>query len=66
LIRVELVPSTSFVECRVTDDGTGETNIRPGGGLKIIDGLAGSLGGTIDQHFGPQGSKCVLIFPAKP
>jgi two-component sensor histidine kinase len=34
LIRVELMPSTSFVECRVTDNGTGEANIRPGGGLK--------------------------------
>ena len=66
LIRVELMPSTSFVECRVTDNGTGEANIRPGGGLKIIDALATSLGGTIDQHFGPQGSTCVLIFPASP
>jgi two-component sensor histidine kinase len=66
LIRVELMPSMSFVECRVTDNGTGEANIRPGGGLKIIDALATSLGGTIDQHFGPRGSTCVLIFPASP
>jgi hypothetical protein len=58
------MPSTSFVECRVTDNGTGEANIGPGGGLKIIDAHATSLGGTIDQHFGPKGSTCVLIFPA--
>jgi hypothetical protein len=29
-IRVELVPSQSFAECRVTDDGTNEGNICPG------------------------------------
>jgi two-component sensor histidine kinase len=61
-IRVELVPSTSFVECRVTDNGTGKENIRPGHGLKIVDALARSLGGTISQHFGPQGSTVVLNF----
>jgi two-component sensor histidine kinase len=64
LIRVELMPSTSFVECRVIDNGAGEANISPGGGLKIIAALAEGLGGTIDQHFGPQGSTSVLIFPA--
>jgi two-component sensor histidine kinase len=66
LIRVELVPSTSFVECRVTDNGTREANIRRGSGLKIIDALAESLGGTIDQHFGPQGSTFIMVFPARP
>ena len=63
-IRVELLPSLSFVECRVTDNGTAEANARPGHGLKIVEALAKSLGGTIDQCFGPHGATAVLIFPA--
>ena len=63
-IRVELLPSLSFVECRVTDNGTGEANSCPGHGLKIVEALAKSLGGTIDQRFGPHGATAVLIFPA--
>jgi two-component sensor histidine kinase len=65
LIRVELVPSLSFVECRVTDNGTGEANTRPGDGLKIVEALAKSLGGSIDQRFGPHGATAVVIFPAE-
>jgi two-component sensor histidine kinase len=63
LIRVELLPSATFVECRVTDNGARETNIRPGWGLKIVDALAKSLGGSIDHHFGSKGATSVLIFP---
>jgi hypothetical protein len=37
LIRVELLPSLSFVECRVTDNGTGEANTCPGPGLEIVE-----------------------------
>jgi two-component sensor histidine kinase len=65
LIRVELLPSLSFVECLVTDNGMGEANTRPGHGLKIVEALAKSLGGTIDQRFGPRGATAVLIFPTK-
>jgi two-component sensor histidine kinase len=64
LIRVELLPSLSFLECRVTDNGTGEANTGPGHGLKIVEALTKSLGGTIDQRFGPHGGTAVLIFPA--
>lgn len=63
-IRVELLPSPSIIECRVMDDGEGAPTIFPGNGIKIIASLAKSLGGTIDQHFGPQGASSVLIFPA--
>jgi two-component sensor histidine kinase len=63
VIRVELRPSRSFVECRVTDNGTSEPNIPPGHGLKIIAALARSLEGTIEQHFGPRGATSVLVFP---
>jgi two-component sensor histidine kinase len=65
LIRVELLPSTSVIECRVTDNGTGKPIVRPGNGTNIIASLANSLGGTIAQHFGPQGSMTVLAFPAE-
>jgi two-component sensor histidine kinase len=65
LIRVELLPSLSFVECRVMDNGTSEANTQPGHGLKIVEALAKSLGGTIDQRFGPHGATTVLIFPAE-
>jgi two-component sensor histidine kinase len=65
LIRVELLPSLSFVECRVTDNGTGEANSCPGHGLKIVEALARSIGGTIDQRFEPHGATAVLIFPTE-
>ena len=64
-IRVELLPSLSLIECRVTDNGTSKANTRPGHGLKIVEALAKSLGGTIDQRFGPRGATAVLIFPTE-
>ena len=54
LIRVELLPSASVIECRVTDNGTSRPRTRPGNGTKIIASLAKSLGGAIDQRFGPK------------
>jgi two-component sensor histidine kinase len=64
-IRVELRPSMSFVECRVTDNGASEGIICPGHGLRIVEALARRLGGIFDQTFGPQGARAVLIFPAE-
>jgi two-component sensor histidine kinase len=63
VIRVELRSSQSFVECRVTDNGTAAANIRPGHGLEIVEALAKALDGKIDQRFGPQGAATVVIFP---
>jgi two-component sensor histidine kinase len=65
IISVELLPSLSFVECRVMDNGMGEANTCPGRGLKIVEALAKSLGGTIDQRFEPHGATAVLIFPTE-
>jgi two-component sensor histidine kinase len=62
-IRVELMPAASFVECRVTDNGVAAPNIRPGHGSRIMRALASSLGATIDQQFGANGTATVLIFP---
>ena len=56
LIYVELLRSTSFVECRVIDNGTSKETICPGRGLEMVDALAKSLGGWIDQNFGPKGA----------
>jgi two-component sensor histidine kinase len=64
-IRVELLPSTSFIECRVSDNGASEGTIYPGRGLRIVEALARSLGGTIKQDFGPQGATALLIFPTE-
>jgi two-component sensor histidine kinase len=63
VIRVEIAPSGSFFECRVTDDGAASENRVPGHGLKIIEALAESLGGTINHHFGPTGTNATLIAP---
>jgi two-component sensor histidine kinase len=65
LIRVELRPSASIIECCVMDNGTSKPTIRPGNGTRIIESLAQSLGGTLQRHFGPQGTTAVLIFPAE-
>lgn len=63
VIRIDVSPSTSFVECRVVDDGRGELGARTGHGLKIVTALAHGLGGTFRQHFGSQGATSILIFP---
>jgi two-component sensor histidine kinase len=62
-IVVELLSSTSLVECRVTDDGTADANARPGHGLKIVEALAKGLSGDIRHQFGPGGSTSVVSFP---
>jgi two-component sensor histidine kinase len=64
LIRVELLPSTSIVECYVADNGASHQISCPGNGTKILASLAKGLGGTISQHFGPQGATTVVRFPA--
>jgi two-component sensor histidine kinase len=66
MIRIELLPSRTFVECRITDNGVGKEDIRRGRGLEIVEGLTRSLQGSIDQHFGLQGASSVLIIPLSP
>jgi two-component sensor histidine kinase len=65
-IHLELLPSESFVECRVTDNGTSDADVRPGTGLGIVESLAKGLHGTIDVQFGARGAKSILIFPLDP
>jgi two-component sensor histidine kinase len=66
VIRVELLSSEAFVQCHVTDNGTSKKNIHPRWGLKIVEALADSLGGSIEQRFGPLGATSVLRFPVNP
>jgi two-component sensor histidine kinase len=62
-IRIELKRQGSCVECRVTDNGSGQDSIRPGQGLRIIRDLAGGLCGKIDQRFGAGGAVAIVSFP---
>jgi hypothetical protein len=66
VIRGELLPSASLVECRVTDYGEGTSSVSPGRGLRIVAALARSPGDTIDQGYGPPRSTSAVIFPANP
>lgn len=63
-IRVDLLQSGSFVECRVSDNGSGPAEFRPGRGLKIVEALVEGLNGRFKQQFGVQGSTTIVIFPA--
>src|SRR5579863_5454172 len=63
VIRIEVLPSASFVECRVADEGRSEPGARPGHGLRIVTALAHSLGGRFKQNFGPKGTASILVFP---
>lgn len=62
-IRVEFEKRGRRVECRVTDNGSGAENIRPGQGLKIIQNLAHELNGEVDQRFGDRGAAAIVSFP---
>jgi two-component sensor histidine kinase len=63
-IRVEILRLSSFVRCRVTDNGSADAVGQLGSGSKIIRALAESLGGTIDQRFGAYGTIATLSFPS--
>jgi two-component sensor histidine kinase len=62
-IRVELLRAGAFAQCSVVDNGSAPATIVPGRGLKIIDALSDSLGGRLEQSFGPLGSTSILAFP---
>lgn len=62
-IEVELLHRDAFVECAVTDNGSGSENFKPGQGIRIIRSLVRDLGGTIDHRSGVIGTRAVLAFP---
>ena len=52
-IKIRLMRAGSWVNCRVIDNGSGLGRIKLGRGLRIVGGLASSLGGRIDRTSGP-------------
>jgi two-component sensor histidine kinase len=63
IIHVELTSWEAAVECCVEDNGSALQDVRPGRGLRIVAGLTEKLGGSVDHHFGPQGTRSTLTFP---
>jgi two-component sensor histidine kinase len=63
-IRIECQVSEKTVECRVADDGSAtNVDVRPGTGLRIVEGLAQALGAQFRFHPGESGSTATLAFP---
>lgn len=65
-IKVKLMRAGSWVNCRITDNGSGFAPIKPGRGLRIVSELARSLGGSMGHTFGPTMTSFVLDFPLTP
>ena len=62
-IKIKLMRAGSWVNCRVTDNGSGLGRIKTGRGLRIACELAKSLGGQIDHGFGVNWTSFRLDFP---
>jgi two-component sensor histidine kinase len=62
-IKVKLMCAGSWVNCRVTDNGTGLERMKAGRGLRIVGELAKSLGGRMGHSFGTTCTSFVLDFP---
>jgi two-component sensor histidine kinase len=62
-IKIRLMRAGSWVNCRVTDNGSGIGRIKLGRGLRILGELASSLGGRIDRASGPTWNSFSLDFP---
>lgn len=63
-IKVKLMRAGSWVNCRVTDNGSGLGRIKFGHGLRIVGELAKTLGGRgIDHTFGTTWTSFAMDFP---
>jgi two-component sensor histidine kinase len=62
-IRMELLPTPTALECRVTDDRACSPDTGPGHGFRIVEALARALRADISRQFGPGGSCAVLLCP---
>jgi two-component sensor histidine kinase len=62
-IKIKVMRAGSWVNCRVTDNGSGLGRIKPGRGLRIVGELAKSLGGRIGHTFGTTSTSFALDFP---
>ena len=61
-IRLELFPNGQFVECRISDDGASDADAQAGCGLKIVEALARRLSGSVNVHFGANGTLSTILF----
>jgi two-component sensor histidine kinase len=62
-IKIKLMRAGSWVNCRVTDNGSGLERIKPGRGLRIVGELAKSLGCRMAHTFGATSTSFALDFP---
>jgi two-component sensor histidine kinase len=62
-IKISLMRAGSWVNCRVTDNGSVVGRIKLGRGLRIVGDLVMSLGGRIDRTSGPTWNSFGLDFP---
>jgi len=62
-LKIKLTRAGSWVNCRVTDNGSGPGRIKPGRGLRIVGELAKSLGGRMGHTFGVTWTSFALDFP---
>jgi two-component sensor histidine kinase len=61
-IKIKLMRAGSWVNCRVTDNGSGLGRIKPGRGLRIVGDPAKSLGGRVGHTFGTTSTSFALDF----
>lgn len=62
-IKIRLMRAGSWVNCAVTDNGSGLGRIKLGRGLRIVGELASSLGGRVDRTSGAMRTTFGLDFP---
>jgi two-component sensor histidine kinase len=63
-IRIELTETSGRIGCRVCDDGRGGApRTGAGRGRRLVQTLAGELGGWVDWTFTPDGCCVRLAFP---
>jgi len=62
-IKIKLMCTRSWVNCWVSDNGSGLERIKPGRGLRIVSELAKSLGGRMSHTFGTTSTSFALDFP---
>jgi len=62
-IKIELMCTRSWVNCWVSDNGSGLGRIKLGRGLPIVNELAKSLGGRMSHTLGTTSTSFALDFP---
>jgi hypothetical protein len=62
-IKISLRRAGSWVNCRVTDNGSVVGRIKLGRGLRIVGDLVVGLGGRVDRTSGPTWNSFGLDFP---